>query len=69
MTVYFSQGKTEIWGDHFSHLAILISEATVFKNLFNSFFHFWKLPFLGKKKVCIYVKTFYLNLKACVHAK
>lgn len=49
MTISFSQGLTEIWRDYFSHLAILISEATVFMNLFKSFFHFWKL-LLGKKK-------------------
>lgn len=53
MTISFSQGITEIWGDHFSHLAILLSEATVSMNLFKSFFHFWKLLLLGKK---MYVK-------------
>lgn len=52
MTISFSQGITEIWRDHFSHLAILISEATDFMNLFESFFHFWKLLLLGKKNIC-----------------
>lgn len=56
ITVSFSQGKTEIWGDCFSHLAILISKATVFNNLFRTFFHFWKNFIFLKKKKYIYVK-------------